>query len=84
MCRRWLRAAVLLAMYATLWAASASATETLRLQLYWVHQAQFAGYYLAKTHGSYRQGGHTGKKHLQCLCAPSLCSPGWFALCRLA
>jgi NitT/TauT family transport system substrate-binding protein len=55
--RKGLGLALLLGVCATFWAASACATETLRLQLYWVHQAQFAGYYLAEARGYYQQEG---------------------------
>ncbi|TWC43114.1 diguanylate cyclase (GGDEF)-like protein [Pseudomonas sp. SJZ079] len=52
---RWLAISLLLAQ--TLWPADVLATETMRLQLRWLHQFQFAGYYMALEKGYYRQAG---------------------------
>jgi NitT/TauT family transport system substrate-binding protein len=38
-------------------AAPARANDALRLHLYWKHQAQFAGYYMAQSRGYYSQAG---------------------------
>src|SRR5262245_38425115 len=57
MCRRGLGVTVLWVVLAACWVSPASAVEGLRLQLYWGHQAQFAGYYLAAARGYYQQEG---------------------------
>ncbi|KFX70035.1 hypothetical protein TMS3_0111040 [Pseudomonas taeanensis MS-3] len=40
-----------------LWPVPAMATETVSLQLRWLHQFQFAGYYMAQEKGYYRKAG---------------------------
>lgn len=50
-------ALVLLLMLGQLLCGQASAGEKLRLQLRWLHQFQFAGYYMALEKGYYRQAG---------------------------
>ena len=41
----------------TLWLTPAAAEQTVRLQLRWMHQFQFAGYYVALEKGYYREAG---------------------------
>jgi NitT/TauT family transport system substrate-binding protein len=53
--KRWLGA--LVALGALCGAAAAEAQERVTLQLKWVTQAQFAGYYAAQARGFYRQAG---------------------------
>lgn len=50
-------ALVLLLLLGQLLCGQAGAAEKLRLQLRWLHQFQFAGYYLALEKGYYRQAG---------------------------
>ena len=53
-----LRLAAGLTFALVLWPSPAArAAETLRLQLYWLHQAQFAGYYMAASRGYYEREG---------------------------
>lgn len=40
-----------------LWASPARAEATLRIQLHWVHQAQFAGFYMAQDRGLFEREG---------------------------
>lgn len=47
----------LLLLVAVLWPFSASALESVTLQLKWKHQFQFAGYYAAAAQGYYRDAG---------------------------
>ena len=48
---------MLTAMVLALGAGAASAQDKLTLQLKWVTQAQFAGYYVAKDKGFYKDAG---------------------------
>ncbi|ADK86536.1 NMT1/THI5 like domain protein [Desulfarculus baarsii DSM 2075] len=50
-------AGALLTLAALSLAGQARAADKVRLQLMWVHQAQFAGLYMAQDHGLYRQAG---------------------------
>lgn len=50
-------ALILSLVLAQLLPGQAAAAETLRLQLRWLHQFQFAGYYMALEKGYYRQAG---------------------------
>lgn len=54
--RTW-RGAVALASLLALWAGAAEAADQLTLQLKWVTQAQFAGYFVAKDKGFYDEVG---------------------------
>ena len=54
-CSLWLGVGLLLAQW--LWPAEALAADKVRLQLRWLHQFQFAGYYMALEKGFYRQAG---------------------------
>lgn len=54
-CSLWLSLGLLLAQW--LWPAEALAADKVRLQLRWLHQFQFAGYYMALEKGFYRQAG---------------------------
>ncbi|MBS7663399.1 diguanylate cyclase [Pseudomonas lalucatii] len=54
-CSLWLGFGLLLAQL--LWPAEPLAADKLRLQLRWLHQFQFAGYYMALEKGFYRQAG---------------------------
>src|SRR6185437_7550365 len=53
-CRVVLALVTVVAMLAS---APARANDALRLHLYWKHQAQFAGYYMAQSRGYYSQAG---------------------------
>ena len=52
-----LATAVAAALAATAWAGAAEAADKLTLQLKWVTQAQFGGYYVAKDKGFYEKAG---------------------------
>ncbi|NQD93856.1 ABC transporter substrate-binding protein [Pseudomonas sp. CrR25] len=54
-CSLWLGVSLLLGP--GLWPADASAADKVRLQLRWLHQFQFAGYYMALEKGYYQQAG---------------------------
>src|ERR671925_32031 len=51
------RGAVATAALLALWAGAAEAADEITLQLKWVTQAQFAGYYVAKDKGLYKEVG---------------------------
>ena len=52
-----LRSGLILLLAQLLCLAEALAAEKMRLQLRWLHQFQFAGYYMAQEKGFYRQAG---------------------------
>ncbi|KMY66035.1 hypothetical protein AAU61_18895 [Desulfocarbo indianensis] len=54
---RSMRLALLAAFFCLALAMPAQAQDKVRLQLHWVHQAQFAGFYLAQDAGIYREAG---------------------------
>jgi len=54
-CSLWLGVGLLLAQW--LWPTDALTADKVRLQLRWLHQFQFAGYYMALEKGFYRQAG---------------------------
>lgn len=49
--------ALLAAVSLVTWSGSARALDKVSLQLHWVHQAQFAGFYMAQDSGLYKEAG---------------------------
>ncbi len=55
--RAWLAGLGLCLAWAMVWPAAAQALDHVKVRLMWVHQAQFAGFYMAQDQGLYRRAG---------------------------